>query len=186
MSQDGFQDTIQSLKAFFRHPLEEVARLPNWGLKRTLIVQALLAGISGALAGVFPPGLWKILQGLILFPILVTVMSALLASFFYYYFQIFERRTVSYPRLLTLIAFASFPFFLFHIPSTLFPFADLFGLAMMGILLAIGLTENFMMEKRRALRLVGVVFGLLFVLWLAERISSSTRLRMPDSVEDVE
>lgn len=178
MSQVVIQDTVHTLRSFFRHPLEEVARIPDWSIQRTLLTQASLAAFSGMLAGLFPPGMWRIIQGMILFPFLVTVMGALFATFFYYYFQIFERRTVSYAKLLTLIAFCSFPFFLFHVASALFPPSDLFGLGMMSILLVIGLTENFALEKRRSIRLIGVVFGLLFVIWLAERISYS---RLPDS-----
>lgn len=162
--------------------MQEIARLPVWPLSQVLILQALCAGFSGAAAGLFPPGLWKLLQGLILFPILVTVMSLLLTSFFYYSFQIFENRTVSFVRLLTLIFFANLPYFLFHIPSSLFPPADVFGLGMTAILLVIGLTENFALEKKRSLRLVGAVFGLLFLLWLAEKITGIQRERMPDSV----
>lgn len=178
MSQVVIQETIHTLRSFFRHPLEEVARIPEWSLQRTLLTQATLAAFSGFLAGLFPPGIWRIIQGMILFPFLVTVMGALLASFFYYYFQIFERRTVAYGKLLTLIAFCSFPFFLFHIASALFAPSDLFGLAMMSILLVIGLTENFGLQKRRSIRLIGVIFGLLFLIWLGERISYS---RLPDT-----
>ncbi|MBX2989247.1 MAG: YIP1 family protein [Bdellovibrionaceae bacterium] len=171
MSQALIRESIETLKVFFRHPLEEVARLPDWSWKRTFFTLATIAALSGFLAGLFPPGVWKLLQGLILFPILVTVMSSLLASFLYYYFQIFERRTVSFARLFTLVAFSLFPFFLFHIASSFFPPSDLFGLAMMAILLVVGLTENFGLEKKRSLRLIIVVFGLLFALWLMERVS---------------
>lgn len=182
MSQAAFHDSIEVLKAFFRHPLEQIARLPEWTWKRTFAVQAALAAVSGLLAGIFPPGVWKILQGVILFPLLIIVMSSLLASFFYYYFQIFENRTVSFQRLLTLVAFAGLPYFLFHIASSFFPPADVFGLAMMAILLVIGLTENFALEKKRSLRVIAVIFGLLFVLWLMERASSS---RLFDSGDEV-
>lgn len=174
--------TFATLKDFFRHPMQEIARLPEWPLRRVLALQALCAGVSGMAAGLFPPGLWKLLQGLILFPILVTVMSAVLACFFYYSFQIFERRTVSMVRLITLIFFANLPYLLFHIPSSLFPPADIFGLGMAAILLVIGLTENFGLPKKRSLRLVGVVFGLLFLLWLAEKVTGIQRERMDASV----
>ncbi len=183
MSNLFLQDVFITLQKFFRRPLEEIARLPQWSLSKVLLVHALLALISGFASGFFPPGLWRILQGLILFPILVTVMGALLSAFLYYYFQIFEQRTVSYVRLFTLVAFANFPFFLFHIPSFLFPPSDLFGLAMTSILLVIGLTENFGLEKKRSLRLIALMFGLLFLLWLAEKVLS-TRGREPASIEE--
>lgn len=176
------REALLYVQKFLRRPLEEIARLPDWTLTQVLVVHGLLALVSGVLSGFFPFGLWRVLQGLILFPILVSVMASLLSAFLYYYFQIFERRTVSYVKLFTLVAFSNLPFFLFHIPSALFPPSDLFGLAMASILLVIGLTENFGMEKRRSLRLVGLLFGLLFLLWLAEKVLSS-RDRLPASLE---
>lgn len=183
MSQAMPSETLKTLKDFFRHPVQEIARLPEWPLRRVLVLQALCAAISGAAAGLFPPGLWKLLQGLILFPILVTVMSTLLACFFYYSFQIFERRTVSFVRLLNLVFFANLLYFLFHIPSSFFPPADLIGLGLEAILLVVGLTENFALERKKSFRIVGVVFGLLFLLWVVEKASDLRRERLPDSVE---
>lgn len=182
MSQQGWQETSHVLKNFFRQPVQEMAKLPDWGLLHTLTVQAACAASSGLITGLFPPGLWKIMQGLIFFPILITVMTALFGCFFYYYFQIFERRTVSYARLVTLIFFANLPYFLFHVASGLFPPADIIGLGMGAILLVVGLTENFGLEKKRSLRLIGFVFGLLFLLWVGEKISSIARDRDPASV----
>lgn len=169
------QDTVAFLKNFARHPLEEVARLPDWSVKHVAVVQLVIAAISGVLAGLLDPGFWKILQGLLLFPFFALVLNLLLSSFFYYYFQIFERRTVSFQRLFALVFFASLPFFLFHIASYVFVIADLFGLAMTAVLLVIGLTENFQLHKKRSLRLIAVIFSLLFLLWLVERISSARR-----------
>lgn len=185
MSGTFIQDAVQYLQRFVRHPFEEIAHLPVWSLRQLLLVHAALALISGTISGFVPPSFWRILQGLLFFPILVSVLGAILAAFFYYYFQLFERRTVPFQRLLTLVYFANWPFFLFHIPSNYFPPADLFGLAMSAALLIIGLTENFQLEKRRSLRLVGALFGLLFLLWLAEKASNYSRSREPDSVSRV-
>lgn len=184
MREAASRETLQTLKDFFRHPMQEIQRLPSWPLGRVLAVQFICAAISGLCAGLFPPSLWKFLNGIILFPILVTMISLLLSCFFYYSFQIFERRTVSFVKLSNLVFFATLPYFLFHIPSTLFPPSDIFGLGMEAMLLAMGLTENFQLEKRRSLRLIGVVFGILFFLWLAEKVSSLQRERLPDSIED--
>lgn len=169
------QDSIAFLKSFARHPLDEIARLPDWSFKHVAIVQLIIAAISGALAGLLNPGFWKILQGFLLFPFFALILNLLLSSFFYYYFQIFERRTVSFQKLFNLAFFASLPFFLFHIASYVFIIADLFGLAMTAVLLIIGLTENFQLHKRKSLRLIAIIFSMLFLLWLMERISSARR-----------
>lgn len=182
MSESFPREAIDYLKRFVVHPSTEIARLPQWTLPRLLLVHALLALLSGVLAGLVPPSFWRILQGLILFPVLVSVLGALLSAFFYYYFQLFERRTVSFLKLLTLVYFANWPFFLFHIPAAYFPPSDLLGLAMSAMLLMIGLSENFQLEKKRSVRLVGALFALLFLLWLAEKVSNSLRSREPASI----
>lgn len=175
MLKQRIRDSVTALKNFARHPLDEVARLPDWSFKHVAVVQLIIAAVSGVLAGFMDPGFWKILQGLILFPVFALILNLLLSSFFYYYFQIFERRTVSFQKLFALVFFASLPFFLFHVASYVFVIADLFGLAMTAVLLVIGLTENFQLHKKRSLRLIAVIFSLLFLLWVMERISSARR-----------
>lgn len=166
-------ETKEALLTFAKRPFDEIARLPAWSGKRILFLQLIVATLSGILTPLWAPTFWRIFQGLIFFPIFAVLMNLILTSFFYYYFQIFERRVASFTRLLTLVFFATLPFFLFHIASGLFAIADLFGLAMTAMLLVIGLTENFSVPKKRALRLIGVMFGLLFVLWLLERLSGT-------------
>ena len=70
----------------------------------------------------------------------------------------------------------------FRAPS-FFPPADIFGLGMEALLLIVGLTENFGLEKKKSLRLVGIVFAMLFALWLMERVSGLQAERLPDSAE---
>lgn len=180
MPTDG-SSTLETLGSYFRHPLREIGHLPPWSLQHTLIVQAILASASGALRALLTPGLWRLFQGVLIFPILVTITSLLLACFFYYFFQLFERRRVRLDRLLTLVAFSNFFFLFTRIVSHVFPPADFLGLAATAMLLVIGLTENFELPKRRSLRLIGTVFGLLFALWLTERITANTA---PDAAED--
>ena len=183
MAQVFSDDTFQSLKRFLLQPIREISQLPNWTLSRTLAVQALTSALSGVIAGLLPLSLWRFLNGLIFFPFLVTVMTAVLASFFYYVFQILDRRTVPYTRLLNLVFFANLPYLIFHVSSSLFPFADLIGLSMSALLLTVGLSENFNLEKKRAMKWVGFIFVLLFILWGTEKITTWQGSRMPDAVD---
>lgn len=176
MIKTQIREIVLDHKNFARKPLEEIARLPQWSTRQVVFSQLVIAAISGVLAGILNFGVWKILQGFLIFPVFALIMNLLLTSFFYYYFQIFERRTVSFLRLQTLVYFASLPFFLFHIGAFVFMLCDLFGLAMTSILLVIGLTENFQLPKQRSIRLIGAIFGLLFLLWVADRLTSSGRM----------
>ncbi len=89
----------------------------------------------------------------------------MLALFFYYYFQIFERKTVSYKKLYTLVVLANIPFLIFHILSNYIAVINLVGTAMTGLILVVGLNHNFAMEKRRAVRLVSILYITLALIW---------------------
>ncbi|MCX7977970.1 MAG: hypothetical protein N2578_03105, partial [Bdellovibrionaceae bacterium] len=138
----------------------------------------------GMLSGFLPFGTWRVLQGILLFPALTAIMGALLAVFLYYYFQVFEKRLVEYLRLLTLVYIANFIFLLFHIPAHYFPFADLIGLAFAAILLVVGLTENFALSRERSLRVIGVLFGMVVLIWLTEKVSYFLSSRDIQSLSD--
>lgn len=170
---DTLRETWSSLSRFVRHPFEEIARLPAWRWQQALLLQWSAAVVSGVLAGLLPFSLWKILQGAILFPMAVTVMAALLAVFLYYYFQVFENRIVPFHRLFHLTVLANLPFLATHILATWLSLFDVLGLLATALLMIVGLTENFGVDKARSIRVIGFAFGLLFTMWAAEKILTS-------------
>jgi hypothetical protein len=156
---------------FIKHPVHGVAHLPDWSWGRLFWLQVSAAAVSGTLAALTKPNPFGILAGLIFSPFVSTLMVCFLTAFLYYYFQVFERRTVRSLKLFTLVIFSSLPFFIFQIASSLVPPVTLIGFAFSSMLLAVGLTENFLMEKRRAIRLVGVLFGVVVVMWIGNKVS---------------
>ncbi|MNL35100.1 Yip1 domain protein [compost metagenome] len=125
---------------------------------------------SGVLTGLVPPNFFRIMSGVIISPIVAIVTTGIGSLFFYYYFQVYEKRTLPLRKIFTLILFANIPFFIFQVGSEIIPPITLVGFAFTAMLMAVGLTENFQMDKRRALRLVGILFAIVFILWLANRI----------------
>lgn len=177
-----FQEILHYLKGFIKNPLKEIGSLPDWTWNRILLMQILLSMISGFLAAIVSLnfGTWKLANGLIVFPFVATIIGLILASFFYYYFQVFEKTTVSFQKLSTMIFLSNTLFYLFHVVSGHFAFADILGMAFTGMLITVGLTENFQMQKRRALRLVGVLFFLIFIIWVFEKLRDT---RLVNSVD---
>lgn len=172
------------LKEYLRHPLEKIAQLPDWSLKEIFLVQIAFSLASGFISGFFPPNTWKILQGIFFFPIITTVLGSFLSAFLYYYFQIFEQKTISFQKLLQLSFLANIFFFIFHIPANYIAFSDLIGMAMTGILMVVGLTENFQLEKKRSLRLIGLLFLMVFLIWLTEQVARKNFERVPNSISE--
>lgn len=156
---------------FFRNPINHIKRLPRWSLRNILLVHFLFSIASGTVAGVITLKFWNIAFGILAFPLISMTLTLVLTSFIYYYFQVFEKRSVDFVPLLALVVFANFPFFIFQIASNYLPIISLVGLLFTGMLLIVGLTENFKMTKKRSIRLVSALWFLIFLVWLSNRFS---------------
>lgn len=163
--------SIVFLLWFFKNPIEHIKNLPKWSLRNILTVHFIFSITSGTLAGLISLKFWNILSGVLAFPLISMTLTLVLSSFFYYYFQVFEKRTVEFIQLFQLVVFANFPFFIFHIASNYMSFISVVGMMFTGMLLIVGLTENFSMTKKRAIRLVGALWFLIFIVWLLNKMS---------------
>lgn len=163
---------------YLKHPVEKIKTLPDWNWTTLIVTLVSMSMISGVLTGLVPPNFFRIMGGIVISPLVVGVTTGLGALFIYYYFQVYEKRTCSYRRIFTLLLLANIPFFIFQVGSEIIPPITLVGFAFTALLLAVGLTENFQMEKRRALRLVAILLAIVFILWLWNRIDISRLERL--------
>lgn len=170
---DKIKETVLFLVHFLRNPFREINFIPDWSLRRILFTQSALALTSGVLAGLIPPNFYRIAAGLFVAPIVSLVMALLMTLFLYYFFQIFEAKTVSIRKLLTLIVLSNTPFFIFEIGSELLPPLTLIGFGMTAALMVVGLTENFQLDKKKALKVIGVILAIVFMIWIWNRIELS-------------
>lgn len=173
---DKIKETVLYLVHFLKNPLREITFIPDWSLRRVLFTQILLALTSGVLAGLIPPNVYRIAAGIFVAPVVSLVMALLMTLFLYYFFQILENRSVSIKKLLTLIVLANTPFFVFEVGSELLPPLTLVGFGMTAILMVVGLTENFQLDKKKALKVIGVILFVVFLIWIWNRIEIA-RLR---------
>jgi len=164
------KEVLNYIIRYLRHPLQQIAHLPDWSWTVLMITLIVVSMASGVLTGLVPPNFFRIMSGVIISPIVAIVTTGIGSLFFYYYFQVYEKRTLPLRKIFTLILFANIPFFIFQVGSEIIPPITLVGFAFTAMLMAVGLTENFQMDKRRALRLVGILFAIVFILWLANRI----------------
>lgn len=158
---------------FFKNPIEEIKHLPEWSLRNLLIVHFVFSIFSGFLAGLVSVNKWNVLFGILIFPFISLILTLVLSTFFYYYFQVFEKKTMPFLKILTLTIFANFPFFILQIGSNYIPPISIIGLLFTGMLIIVGLTENFKMQKKRSIRLVGIIWFLILLVWIWNRISVS-------------
>lgn len=172
-STQNAKEVVKYIVDYLRHPIHKIKVVPDWRWATLIITLVVVSMISGVITGLVPPNAFRIFSGVIVSPLVAIVTAFIGAMFIYYYFQVFEKRTCSLRKIFTLILFADIPFFIFQTGSELIPPITLVGFAFTSLLMAVGLTENFQMEKRRALRLVTILFGIVFVLWLWNRIDAS-------------
>lgn len=165
-------ETILFIFKFLKKPSKEMLNLPNnWTWVQLIATLFGVAFTSGFISGFFPLTslselIYSFLNAIFIRPIYSLVLNGSMALFLYYYFQVFERRTIEFKKIFMNIFFSLIPFFVFYIGANLFQPVILLGFAISSYLLIIGLTENFNMDKKRAIKLIlAVYFTVSFYLW---------------------
>lgn len=172
------REVFNYIANYLRHPVEKIKHLPDWSWTVLLITLIVVSMVSGVITGLVPPNFFRVMGGIIISPLVGITTTFIGSLFIYYYFQVYEKRTCSLRKIFTLVLFANIPFFIFQVGSELIPPITLVGFAFTALLMAVGLTENFQMEKRRSIRLVTILFGIVFILWLWNRIDISRLERL--------
>lgn len=163
---------IADVKRFALNPLHGIANLPLYGFKELIFLQILMAMLTGFISGLIPPNIYQILFGIFFFPVISLITSMALTFFIYYYFQIFERKTEDLRKLYTLFVFANIPFFTFYPLVQILSPITLIGFAITCLLIIVGLTENFHLDKKKSMRLVSVLAIVVLIGWLLNKVSS--------------
>lgn len=162
-----FEALIRFLIEYIKHPVEKISNLPDWNWPSLFTVHILMSIFSGFIAGLLKFNFLRMAAGLTLMPIASMASSLIMSLFLYYYFQFFENRTENYKKIFTLVILSSVPFYLFQILSEYFSLVSLIGFAMSSILSIVGLCDNFGLEKKRAYRVIGIIFIMALLTWIS-------------------
>jgi hypothetical protein len=161
------------LLTFLRHPLKEIVNVPDWSWRRLLLFQITLTMATGALGGLLSLHIFSIITQMILMPVLTLITLMVCCLFFYYSFQIFADRTISFRSLFGTVLFANIPFFIFQIVSVHFSPVALVGLGFTALLLIVAFVDRYLITKKIVIRLIGALYVLFFAIWVAGRIDGS-------------
>jgi hypothetical protein len=74
-------------------------------------------------------------------------------------------------RLHALVTYATVPYFILHAFAGLLPLFDLIGFALAAMLLIVGMVEQFSLDRRLVLRLIGLICVVFFMVWAAVHIA---------------
>lgn len=166
-----FQSLLRFLIEFIKHPIQKISVLPDWNWPSLLVVHLVLSIVSGVLAGLLKFNFYRVAAGLLLMPIVSTVSVFMMSLFLYYYFHFFENKVENFRKIFTLVVLSSIPFYLFQIISEYFSAISLIGFAFASLLSIVGLCDNFRVERKRAYRIVGIIFALVVLAWIGNKIS---------------
>lgn len=159
---------------FLRHPLTEIKSAPQWHWYRIIGLHVTVAALSGAIAGLLEKKIiFSIVAGLFLTPILTSIFLGVAAVFFYYCFQLFLKQTFSFKKICTILVLAYIPQMVLQIVSAYVPPVFLVGMAFTAILLVLGFTGNFQIERKKATQIVGSLYAIFAILWLISQASNA-------------
>lgn len=162
------------LWALIKNPVKEIQNLPEMSWKNLLIFQFCLSSLSVVISNLLAPFAISILH--ILLSVFMAMTATALASlFFYYFFLIIYNQQFHFIKIFTLVLFAHIPFAVFHLGAYFFPPSDLIGIAISGLLMIVGLVENFRVPRRLATRLMIGLYLIFVVYWVINLIYISTR-----------
>lgn len=190
----GFSNSIRQFALvylrFLKNPMAEIRHLPDWSWRNQILNQLVVTAATGAASGLLQKNALSIIQGIILVPIITAITIFVATLFFYFFFQVFGGVTLPFRRLMELIFFANIPFFIFQTVTHWFPPISIFGLAISGLLMIVGLCDNFQLQRRMVIRTVAGVYALFVLVWAWSRFEatkSETRLnRDLESVPAIE
>ena len=176
------RDILRFLKGFAKNPVLAMRLKPDWSWPALIILQGVFAFISGLVSGLLLRSMTQVLAGVILLPITSTLVLFIVSGFFYYCFLFLFQRQVDFKLCFTILLLANLPMMLLHMISSYIPPISLLGVAIAGVLMTVGFSENFKIPKKPLIRLIA---GLYFFFVLLSVLSSLKTDRKHKAIEEI-
>lgn len=186
------RDLPHFLRLFAVSPIRAMRGLPPWHWSTFISLQVGIAVISGVLLGLISLSFINFLLGLIVLPISTLAASFIITFFLNYFFAFFTKTYLDVQRLFGIVVVAQIPFLILHILSVHVPPIDLIGFGITCMLLIVGLTEHFHLNRRTVTRLAIFIYLLFCAVWMAAQIrnhfmqSQTQAFEIPQTLESIE
>jgi hypothetical protein len=191
-SQRNIRDLIPFLRSFLINPIGTMKSHIWMSYPANFTLIAGTAIISGSIYGIASRSFGDFIVGLFLFPITSILMALVFSFFIYYFFSLFQSTFLDFRRLLSIVSVAMLPFFLAHAVSGWLPPVDLIGFTFTALLLVVGLVEQFSLQKRVVVKLIGAIGVAFFLVWSVAQIRSGFKMPteehapQPRSLDDLQ
>jgi hypothetical protein len=183
------KEVLGFMPSFLKNPVEGIKRVPAWDWPTVIILQIFLAGVVFVLNGLLGRQFILAVVGLILGP-LIGLAFAFIGSGIIYYAILFILRTeLEFKKVFIVFVLAGVPGYLFGIISAFVSPILILSIIFSALLLIVGLTENFLLDRKAITKIVGAAALVLILAWVWEAIEDSRASKMktleisPDSLE---
>lgn len=186
------KEAVLVLPHFFKNPVQGMRTLPDWEWPEMLILEAAFAASCALISNLIERNIIWMITGIVIAPIATILVIGIGAGFFYYTFKFFFQREIPFRQIFQTLVFASIPLMLTGIVSPIIPPIVLLGCGAMMMLLYIGFTDNFHLERPRIKKLLIGLTLLYVAFWafaLVRTTSRHERMRMkatPESLDILE
>ena len=186
------KEAVLVLPHFAKNPVQGMRQLPDWDWPTMLVLQGAFAAICAVLSNLIERDIIGAITGVIISPIAALLITAVFAGFFYYTFLFFFKREIPYRQIYLVLVFAAIPSQVTVVVASLIPPIVLIGVLGSMLLLFVGFTENFHLERLKTRNLLigmTVIYLAFWGLQLFNYTSKHERMRLkatPESLDILE
>lgn len=168
-----FKSVLTYFGHYFRNPLNAIKYVPDWNIGTTIIVQIVFSILIGFISDQMTD--FILVKGVFFFPISSLVTTLLGTGFFYFLFLVLFNTEVSFLKLYKIVFLSHIPFLILRLFRVWIAPVELIGFMATSALLTVGFVENFLLPKKKMIRVIGVLFVVYFGVWMAQQISNSKK-----------
>lgn len=153
------------LPKYLRNPIEGIKKVPAWDWQTVVMLAILMSAASSVLSGFVSRSLLSIFFGFIVGPIMGLTINFLVASVIYCACLILLKAELDFRKIFTIIVLSIVPSQVLGILSPVFWPVIFLCIILSAVLLIVGLVENFMLDKRRIIQIVGSMTLVVLLFW---------------------
>lgn len=169
------REALLALPYFFRNPVQGMRTLPDWDWPTMLLLQGAFAAACASLAHILQRDILGFITGLILAPLSNISIVFIASGFFFYTFLFFFKREIPFRQIYLHVLFAALPVQLVSIISGFVPPVILVGLAAATLLLYVGFTDVFQLDRKRTRNLLAGILAIYLLFWAVSLVRTTTR-----------
>ncbi len=170
------------LPTYFRNPVEGIKHVPQWDWPTLLILETTIGILIGVLGGIISGHVFAAFLGLIIGPVMNLLTTSITAGVMYYICLFSFKVELEFRKVFTIVILAALPGQILSTVWTLARPIGLISVVVTTLLLIIGFSENFLLDKKKLSQILGAIAIVVIIFWLMSMIGdiSSSHIKVQD------